>query len=138
MDRTYPRVRGELLHVYIYAAVLIKVAVGTSPDESASRVSAASYTHLDVYKRQVLRLVEHMKNLQAIIRERIDCDIPAHAKRTIAPLRKLGMRAVSYTHLTSRGALHRRGHWHGPHPRCHRPPLRDGTEHRPHWHAWVR
>lgn len=34
MDRTHPRMRGELLHVYIYASVLIKVAVGTSPDDN--------------------------------------------------------------------------------------------------------
>ena len=34
VNRTHPRVRGEFLHVYIYAAALIKVAFGTSPDDN--------------------------------------------------------------------------------------------------------
>lgn len=41
----------------------------------------------------ILRLVEYMEGLEAIIYDGIDCDIPAHPKRTVAPLRKLGMSA---------------------------------------------
>ena len=41
----------------------------------------------------ILRLVEYMEDLEAIICDGIDCDIPARPKRTVAPLRKLGMSA---------------------------------------------
>lgn len=41
----------------------------------------------------ILRLVEYMEDLEAIVRDGIDCDIPAHPKRTVTPLRELGMNA---------------------------------------------
>ena len=33
----------------------------------------------------ILRLVEYMEGLEAIIYDGIDCDIPARPKRTVAP-----------------------------------------------------
>ena len=41
----------------------------------------------------ILRLVEYMEDLEEFICDGIDCDIPAHPKRTVAPLRKFGMSA---------------------------------------------
>lgn len=41
----------------------------------------------------ILRLVEYMEDLETIVRDGIDHDIPAHPKRTATPLRKLGMSA---------------------------------------------
>ena len=41
----------------------------------------------------ILRLVEYMEDLEAIVRDGIDCDIPTHPKRTVNPLRELGMNA---------------------------------------------
>lgn len=41
----------------------------------------------------ILRLVEYMEDLEEFICDGIDCDIPAHPKRTVAPLRELGMSA---------------------------------------------
>lgn len=41
----------------------------------------------------ILRLVEYMEDLEEFICDGIDCDIPARPKRTVAPLRKLGMSA---------------------------------------------
>lgn len=41
----------------------------------------------------ILRLVEYMEDLEEFTCDGIDCDIPARPKRTVAPLRKLGMSA---------------------------------------------
>ena len=61
----------------------------TSSTYSMPKASALLQNIADI----ILRPVEYMEDLEEFICDGIDCDIPAHPKRTVAPLRELGMNA---------------------------------------------
>ena len=77
----------------------LRVEAGSASDsQTAYAVSAVSYTHLDVYKRQVVAVQAHMVAAQAVDAKEQNVGSLSHS-----PSSSYNILSVSYTHLQSLG-----------------------------------